>query len=269
MGRDNIFDIDPQNSGANTHSGYEAQNTPQKASLKKHRRPTQFNITILEERPLFREGLAHLLATLEPNWHVTSYSNEEMLMTGGKYKRAAMPSLVIICIDSRCCKLHDIELKIRGTYIDVPVLILMDVEDIELACAYLESGAKGIITPLLDSKIIIMAISLVCAGGVYVPPFFVTECMNIVQRRNNVNYYSESRSIKGISESSELSKDAFTPRQWDVLNLICQGLPNKIIARSLNMQECSVKAHVRHLMKKLGAQNRTQIACMAAHSAER
>jgi DNA-binding NarL/FixJ family response regulator len=149
-------------------------------------------------------------------------------------------------------------------YIDVPILILMDAEDAELASAYLELGAKGIITPFLESKIIVKAISLVFAGGVYVPPFFITWCINIIKEQNNMHYNSEGHSING-----GCPKDTFTPRQWDVFNFICQGLPNKSIARNLNMQECSVKAHVRQLMKKLGAQNRTQIACIGAKMAER
>lgn len=268
MERDNILDIEQQKSGTNTPTRCEAKDNLSKDSLKKDKKYTQFNITLLEERPLFREALAQLLTTLEPKWHVTSYSDERMLMARGQYNDAT-PSLIIIGIDnSLCCDMADVEQKIRSKHIDVPVLILMDVEDVELASEYLELGAKGIITPFLEPTIITKAISLIFAGGTYVPPFFITGCINVIQKQNNRECNSESHSIRGEFESSGWSKDSFTPRQWDVLNLICQGLPNKIIARNLNMQECSVKAHVRQLMKKLGVQNRTQIACRGANIVE-
>ena len=265
MGRDNILDIEQQKIGANTTTRCEVQDNLSKDSLQKDKKYTQFNIIILEERPLFREALAQLLTTLEPKWHVASYSDERMLMARGQYNDAT-PSLIIIGIDkSRCYNRYEAEQKIRSNNINVPVLVLMDVEDMELASAYLEVGAKGIITPFLEPEIINRAISLVCAGGTYVPPFFINGCINVIQQQNNRECNSESHSIRWVVESGGWSKDSFTPRQWDVLSLICQGLPNKIIARNLNMQESSVKAHVRQLMKKLGVQNRTQIACKGAN----
>ena len=52
----------------------------------------------------------------------------------------------------------------------------------------------------------------------------------------------------------------FTARQTAVLNVLCKGKANKIIAYELCMCESTVKVHVRNIMKKLKATNRTQIA---------
>ena len=54
-----------------------------------------------------------------------------------------------------------------------------------------------------------------------------------------------------------------TPRECDVLNLLREGKPNKIIAAALDLKETTVKIHVRHIMKKLKATNRTEAALMA------
>jgi DNA-binding NarL/FixJ family response regulator len=54
-----------------------------------------------------------------------------------------------------------------------------------------------------------------------------------------------------------------TPREVDVLNLLREGKPNKIIAAQLDLKETTVKIHVRHIMKKLKATNRTEAALMA------
>ena len=51
--------------------------------------------------------------------------------------------------------------------------------------------------------------------------------------------------------------DSFTPRQLEVLQFLQQGKSNKIIAHKLGMQECTVKTHIREIMTKLKATNRT------------
>ncbi|MCS6780698.1 MAG: response regulator transcription factor, partial [Geminicoccaceae bacterium] len=51
-----------------------------------------------------------------------------------------------------------------------------------------------------------------------------------------------------------------TPRQREVLELLGQGRPNKVIAQRLAMCESTVKVHVRQIMRKLGARNRTEVA---------
>jgi len=57
-------------------------------------------------------------------------------------------------------------------------------------------------------------------------------------------------------------QNLFTPRQAAVVEALRQGKPNKIIAYELDMRESTVKVHIRHIMKKLNATNRTQVAFM-------
>ncbi|MGK9168548.1 LuxR C-terminal-related transcriptional regulator [Inquilinus limosus] len=57
---------------------------------------------------------------------------------------------------------------------------------------------------------------------------------------------------------------ALTPRELAVLDWLRQGKSNKQIARELNMSEATVKVHVRHIMRKMGLANRTQVALLAA-----
>ena len=56
------------------------------------------------------------------------------------------------------------------------------------------------------------------------------------------------------------SNGLFTTRQAAVIDALRQGKPNKIIAYELKMRESTVKVHVRNIMKKLNATNRTQVA---------
>jgi DNA-binding NarL/FixJ family response regulator len=64
-----------------------------------------------------------------------------------------------------------------------------------------------------------------------------------------------------VSETTADSPSkSFTNRQSQVLACLREGKPNKLIAYELTMCESTVKVHVRHIMKKLGATNRTQVA---------
>jgi DNA-binding NarL/FixJ family response regulator len=68
-------------------------------------------------------------------------------------------------------------------------------------------------------------------------------------------------SIEKLPATAENSrKSMFTVRQLTVIESLRQGKSNKVIAYELNMCESTVKVHVRHIMKKLGAKNRTEVA---------
>ena len=60
-----------------------------------------------------------------------------------------------------------------------------------------------------------------------------------------------------------ITTQQFTPRQIAVLNHLKLGQANKIIARELQMSESTVKIHLRNIMKKMKATNRTEVACRA------
>jgi NarL family two-component system response regulator LiaR len=60
--------------------------------------------------------------------------------------------------------------------------------------------------------------------------------------------------------------DRLTPREHQVLELICRGLPNKLIARELGVSEKTVKTHVGHVLAKLGVSDRTQAALFAVRA---
>ena len=66
--------------------------------------------------------------------------------------------------------------------------------------------------------------------------------------------------------AGEAPRDALTPREREVLALIARGLSNKRIARELGVSEKTVKAHVGHVLAKLGVSDRTQAAVLAVRS---
>jgi DNA-binding NarL/FixJ family response regulator len=104
----------------------------------------------------------------------------------------------------------------------------------------LKAGIRGFVPTSVAIDVAVQALRLVQAGGTFVPE----SCLRLLS------------STEPLAEQSGL----FTHRQLQVVEAIRQGKPNKIIAYELAMCESTVKVHVRTIMKKLKARNRTQIA---------
>ena len=105
------------------------------------------------------------------------------------------------------------------------------------------AGAAGYVPKTLSSKAMVAAIRAMAAGEVFNP-------IGILQ------------SDAGPSIGSA----TLTKREADVLRGICKGQSNKEIARVLELQEVTVKLHVKKLSRKLGAKNRTHAAMIARDS---
>jgi DNA-binding NarL/FixJ family response regulator len=125
----------------------------------------------------------------------------------------------------------------------IPIIVLAYVNDVDLARTAIRHGAKGYIPVTMGFEIAIEAVRFVLAGGTYAP----VDCL-----------------LAGPPGGESSSKpDTMTARELAVIRAIQQGKPNKIIAYHLNMCESTVKAHVRNVMKKLKAKNRTDVAIKA------
>jgi DNA-binding NarL/FixJ family response regulator len=133
---------------------------------------------------------------------------------------------------------------------DVPVVLLSDSEESENIVTAFGRGVRGYVPTSLTMKSAAAAIRFVWEGGTFVPPSALTPSARLI--------LAESQLSGGQTKPS----GKFTPRQREVLARLWQGKPNKAIAYELKMCESTVKIHVRHIMKKLHARNRTQIVLL-------
>jgi DNA-binding NarL/FixJ family response regulator len=125
-----------------------------------------------------------------------------------------------------------------------PIIVLAYCNDTEMAKAAIGHGAKGYIPVTLGFDIAIEAVRFVLAGGTYVP----------------IDYLL-MRTWPGDLPSEPLpASGAVTARELAVVRAIQHGKSNKVIAYELCMCESTVKVHVRRIMKKLNAKNRTDVA---------
>ena len=116
-----------------------------------------------------------------------------------------------------------------------PVAILSGSATRDVANAALKAGAQGFIPKTLSARSLLTAARFMAAGEVYTPIEFM-------------------KPADGVGES------ILTRREQEVLEGICEGKSNKEIARDLDLQEVTVKLHVKTLSRKLEARNRTHAA---------
>lgn len=216
----------------------------------------KIRVGLIDERPLTRESLSHLLSASGREFAFCPYSEVAELLEvhGGGSEQLR---LVLFSIGS--ARVGDEPVRagieqLRGVLVDTPVIVLSDCEDVSCISQAFRWGVRGYIPTRLNASVVVEALRLVQAGGTFIPADLLVKALedeppSVVEQH--------LRSIEPKAWSS------LTPRQLDVLDRLRQGMPNKLIAYELQMQESTVKVHVRHIMKKLKATNRTQAALLA------
>ena len=115
----------------------------------------------------------------------------------------------------------------------------------------LDLGAMGFIPKTQTSGVMIGALKVVLSGGVYLPADVMSQAAAPTATATN--------ETEGVYDPKAQGAElGLTPRQAEVLSLLIQGKPNKVICRDLNLAEGTVKIHVAAILKALGVMNRTQ-----------
>lgn len=132
---------------------------------------------------------------------------------------------------------------------DVTVIIISKFTNTYAIINALREGVKGYVTVDSDLDILLGAIRLVQAGGIYAPG-------------NSLRKLSTAATLweQPPNDAPEKEGINFTAREMTIIRLLRLGDPNKTIARKLDLTESTIKLHVRSIMRKIGAQNRTHIA---------
>lgn len=136
----------------------------------------------------------------------------------------------------------------------VPVIVLSGSEDPALIKALLAMGVQGFIPKAYSPEVMLSAVRLVLCGGVYVPPMLLRDPGGTIGMAAAHDEATASASIE------ERLRKLLTERQVDVLRLLSQGKPNKVIAHNLGISEGTVKIHLAAIFRALKVRNRVEAA---------
>ena len=130
----------------------------------------------------------------------------------------------------------------------------------------LERGVLGFIPKAYSPEVMLSAVRLVLAGGVYVPPMMLTALppgivAGVAPQAGGAE--ALARNGGGGNQTLEHLRSVLTERQVEVLQLLSQGKPNKLIGRSLGISEGTVKIHLAAIFRALNVRNRTEAVVAA------
>ncbi|MEZ5659329.1 MAG: response regulator transcription factor [Burkholderiaceae bacterium] len=206
-------------------------------------------VLLVDDHPSFRDGLSLLLSELSDEIEflhagsvadVTAHSRAQELV-----------DLILVDLGLADSNGLDSLRQIRDLFAESTVVVLSGQDsDPDLVEQCLESGAAGFVPKSSSSPVLIGALQLVLAGGVYLP----AQVLRGATRR-----MPGAGTAEGANPALELSQ-----RHIDTLMLVIQGKPNKVVARELNISEGTVKQHLSVAYRALGVNNRTEAAFAAA-----
>jgi DNA-binding NarL/FixJ family response regulator len=207
------------------------------------------SMALIDPMALTRGPIGELLSRAFPGSAlVTASTCEELLETG----EIGRPSLVLVYIRSagltNTWARSALEL-LRARLPEASVVVLSDKNDLDDVNQALMHGARGYIPSCVECEIAFAALRFISAGGVFVPAAALRSTAAKPDDQDE-----RQRRAGGLD---------LTPRELSVLELLREGKPNKLIARQLDMQESTVKVHVRNILRKLGAANRTHAVFVA------
>jgi len=210
-------------------------------------------VALIDPKPLTRRSIGDLLAKAFPESAMVATSTCEELLEIDE-RRIGRPNLVVVYIRSvgltNTCVQSALEL-LRVQLPEALTVVLADRDDVDEVNRALTHGVRGYIPTSVECGVAVAALRLVSAGGIFVP---AGALRSTAAKPDDQPEGERQRRSDGLD---------LTPRELSVIDLLREGRPNKLIARQLDMQESTVKVHVRNILKKLNAANRTHAAFVA------
>ena len=203
-------------------------------------------ILVIDDHPLFCEALE---MTLSEAMGLATIETASSLETALERLRGGLEVDAIV-LDLNLPDVAGLDglTRLRTTAPGVPVIVVSSMSEDRIITAVLHAGAAGFVPKHSPREAFVTAIRAATQGGTYLPQGYAPPAKGAPPD-------AERGAIDRLGE--------LTPQQARILALICEGYLNKQIAYELSISETTVKAHVTAILRKLGAQSRTQAVRIA------
>ena len=208
----------------------------------------KIRVGIVDDHPLYREGVVFALES-EPDIEVVGQG--ETAEDAFQIARENAPDVLLLDMNMPGGGLNAVA-KIALRYPSTKTLMLTVVDDEEGVRNALKRGARGYLLKGTTSSELVTTIRLVNRGQNYVSPNFAAQ---LFKGRDE----GADKSERPTNMFPELSS-----REEQVLNLMVQGLSNRLIGNELGLTEKTIKGYVTSVMEKLNVRNRVEAAMVAA-----
>ncbi len=196
----------------------------------------KIRVLTVDDHPLLREGIAAVLDGEEDFELVAeATSGQEAIDCFRKHR----PDVTLMDLQMPGMNGIDAMLAIRGEFANARFIVLTTYQGDVQALRALKAGASGYLLKSMMRKELLETIRIVHAGRRRIPPEIAAEL------------------------ADHVTEDALSDREVDVLRRVATGNSNKIIASQLNVSEATVKGHMKSILSKLGANDRTHAVTIA------
>lgn len=210
-------------------------------------------LLLADDHALVREGLKHTLADLVASVEfVEAATAAEVIDSLGRNQAVDLVLLDLVMPGSDGFSLLT---RVCNSHPDLPIVVLSGTADPAKMRKALDIGATGFICKSASAEVMLSALRLVLAGGIYLPPDML--------KTSSAPEAGNWAPMAGPDAGQRLSSAALTTRQREVLERLVEGKSNKQIARELDLSDNTVKIHVAAILRTLGVDNRTQAAIAA------
>jgi DNA-binding NarL/FixJ family response regulator len=201
-------------------------------------------VLLAEDHAVVRTGLLQLLGGLgEMDVVGAATGGEEAVALAAEHK----PDVVLMDLEMPGIDGIEATRRIRGAHPDVNVVVLTAFSDRERILDAIDAGAVGYLLKDAEPDELVRGLQAAARGE---SPLAPKAAQALVAAR-----------------AEQQAEPELTPREREVLALLADGLPNKLIARRLDISEKTVKAHLTNIFHRIGVNDRTQAALWAQRNA--
>lgn len=210
--------------------------------------PDSVHIAIVDDHPLFREGVAHSLGK-HPDLRVVAQGEtaEDAVAIAGR----ELPDVLLLDVSLPGGGVQALR-KIASLYPVVKVIMLTVSQDEEDVTSALRGGARAYVLKGVAARELAEIVRSVAAGDVYVTPTLAATLLFDLTSPSPASKISGSRLL-----------DELTERERQILEGVAEGDSNKEIAAHLQLSEKTVKHHMTNILQKLQVRNRVEAALLA------
>lgn len=210
-------------------------------------------VLLVDDHPLILAALQGMIRGLDGEVSVLGVETAEQA-------RAALradPGFDLVLLDLALGEVDGFEVltEFRRSWPAVPVVVVSASERSSDVIRAIDLGAMGFVPKRSANDVLLEALRLVMSGGLYVPPAMIGVDGGGGASRRRIGDFAQAEPHQ---QTVSLESVGLTPRQNEVLSLLLQGLPNKLIARQLQVSVETVKDHVAAVLRALNVSSRTQ-----------
>ena len=217
---------------------------------------------LIDDHPLILSALQSVIQGLGSDVGVVGVATAR----AARETLAADPNFDLVLLDLQLADQDGFELlgELRAAYPALPVVVVSASDRSTDVIRAIDLGAMGFVPKCASNDTLFQALSMVMSGGIYVPPMIMRSHVASRSSAVPVAAHGWGMRLEDAPTASDrkagppLAALGLTPRQTDVLALLLQGQPNKLIARALNLSVETVKDHVAAVLRTLNVSSRTQ-----------